>query len=76
LVRKDKTPVLDAAEVRVLRYSIGGKSHNDLRDKALPMPRAAVNQAGALIGLRPPAHVVHASEHAGPALSWVTQQAM
>jgi site-specific recombinase XerD len=35
VVRKRKTPVLDAAEVRVLLDSIGGTSHIDLRDKAL-----------------------------------------
>jgi site-specific recombinase XerD len=35
VVRKGKTPVLDAAEVRVLLDSIGGTSHIDLRDKAL-----------------------------------------
>jgi len=34
-VRKGKTPVLDAAEVRVLLASISGTSHIDLRDKAL-----------------------------------------
>jgi site-specific recombinase XerD len=35
VVRKGKTPVLDAAEVRVLLDSIGETSHIDLRDKAL-----------------------------------------
>jgi site-specific recombinase XerC len=35
VVRKGKTPVLDAAEVRVLLDSIGGTSHIDLRDRAL-----------------------------------------
>jgi site-specific recombinase XerD len=35
IVRKGKTPILDAAEVRVLLDSIGGTSHIDLRDKAL-----------------------------------------
>lgn len=35
VVRKGKTPILDAAEVRVLLDSIGGTSHIDLRDKAL-----------------------------------------
>src|SRR3954466_10823435 len=35
VVRKGKTPVLDAAEVRVLLDSMGGTSHIDLRDKAL-----------------------------------------
>jgi site-specific recombinase XerD len=35
VVRKGKTPVLDAAEVRVLLDSIGGTSPIDLRDKAL-----------------------------------------
>lgn len=35
VVRKGKTPVLDAAEVRVLLDSIGVTSHIDLRDTAL-----------------------------------------
>ncbi len=35
VVRKGKTPVLDASEVRVLLGSISGTSHIDLRDKAL-----------------------------------------
>ena len=35
VVRKGKTPILDAAEVRTLLDSIGGTSHIDLRDKAL-----------------------------------------
>jgi site-specific recombinase XerD len=35
VVRKGKTPILDAAEVRVLLDSIGGTSNIDLRDKAL-----------------------------------------
>ena len=35
VVRKGKTPILDAAEVRVLLDSISGTSHIDLRDKAL-----------------------------------------
>ena len=34
-MRKGKTPVLDAAEVRVLLDSIGVTSHIDLRDTAL-----------------------------------------
>jgi site-specific recombinase XerD len=35
VVRKGKTPILDAAEVRTLLDSINGTSHIDLRDKAL-----------------------------------------
>jgi site-specific recombinase XerD len=35
VVRKGKTPILDAAEVRTLLDSIGGTTHIDLRDKAL-----------------------------------------
>jgi site-specific recombinase XerD len=35
IVRKGKTPVLDASEVRVLLNSISGTKHVDLRDKAL-----------------------------------------
>jgi integrase len=35
VVRKGKTPILDAAEVRALLDSIVGTSHIDLRDKAL-----------------------------------------
>jgi site-specific recombinase XerC len=53
VVRKGKTPVLDAAEVRVLLDSISGQCHIDLRDKALiGLMLYSFARIGAVVGMR------------------------
>ena len=53
VVRKGKTPVLDAAEVRTLLDSIGGESHSDLRDKALiGLMLYSFARIGAVVGMK------------------------
>jgi site-specific recombinase XerD len=53
VVRKGTTPVLDAAEVRVLLDSISGKSHIDLRDKALiGLMLYSFARIGAVVGMK------------------------
>lgn len=52
VVRKGKTPILDAAEVRVLLDSISGTSHIDLRDKALiALMLYSFARIGAVVGM-------------------------
>jgi hypothetical protein len=51
-LRKGKTPILDAAEVRTLLDSIGGTSHVDLRDKALiGLMLYSFARIGAVVGM-------------------------
>jgi|SRR5271165_3609304 len=52
VVRKGKTPVLDAAEVRTLLDSIGNTTHIDLRDKALiGLMLYSFARIGAVVGM-------------------------
>ncbi len=53
VVRKGKTPVLDASEVRTLLDSINGTSHIDLRDKALiGLMLYSFARIGAVVGMK------------------------
>jgi site-specific recombinase XerD len=52
VVRKGKTPILDAAEVRTLLDSIGNTTHIDLRDKALiALMLYSFARIGAVVGM-------------------------